>query len=134
MTVEHYAEHLYPGLLFAETQKVKLNRHSAAEVVEAMPARADGFRLFDVEIRTGTLEDGSLIEDRREVNRSAWYYPDATIAGVEEVERTHGPRSILAMNMRGNGYAHVVTTRAGSTYPLRPGDMVATMDEIRRAA
>jgi len=134
MKIEHYAEYLYPGILFGETCKVKLERRNVAEAIDALHPNADGFRLFDVEIRTGTLEDGSPVEDRREVNHSAWHYPDGKVSGIEEVERTHGSKSILALNMRGNGYEHVVTTRLGSTYPMRPGDVVATLAEIRRAA
>lgn len=132
--IEHYVEYLYPDILFGETCKVKLERGGATEAVDLMHPNSDGFRLFDVEIRTGTLEDGSPVEDRREVNHSAWYYPDGRISGLEEVELTYGRKSILACNMRGNGYHHVVTTRLGSTYPMKPGDVVATVAEMRREA
>ena len=134
MKIEHYAEYLYPGIIFGETRKVKLERRNVAEAIGELHPNADGFRLFDVEIRTGTLEDGSPVEDRREVNHSAWHYPDGKVVGIEEVERTHGSRSILASNMRGNGYDHVVMTRCGSTYPMRPGEVVATLAEMRRAS
>jgi hypothetical protein len=117
---QYYAEYMYPGLLVAETQTVPIGDPNHVDAPDA-PVSSVGYRTF---ARTIAVVDGE--ECRGEPrDHSPWTYfgKEMTLA---DVKRERPNERILISNMHGNGYARVVMTNAGATYPLRDDDRVAS--------
>lgn len=123
MVVEHWAEYWLPGSFVSETDTKKLEYRSVEEALRKMPKNAYAFNLYDIRVRTGQLEDGHDIVDRKAENRSGRYYPGGRRYNLDEAKREHGERSILVSNMECNKY-DVVKTRLGNYQPIEPGDSI----------
>jgi hypothetical protein len=127
MTVEHWVTYLFPGSFFNEEGSVKLTSRDQIEALKKMPRRAFAFSLYDVEVRTGVLEDGEKIVNRRTVNKGNKFYPDGAIYSKQDVAREFGIDSILYANMDCNDWKRLVKTRTGNFQPLEEGDEVVDL-------
>lgn len=122
MKVEHWAEYYYPGSLFDEEQTIQMSTaDDVKEALEKMPAGAHSFILFDLEIRSGKLEDGEEITNRRRANVSPRFYPDGTHYDLKRIEQEFGKDLILYGNVRQYDPPAAVKTRRGNFQPLVKG-------------
>lgn len=124
MTIEHWAEYWHPGSLFAEDSHKQLRSRSTVEALAKMPNSAFAFRLYDVRVLTGTLEDGSSTEKRTTENESKTYYPGGAVYDVEGIRSLDGDHRILISNMEGNDWPVVVKTRLGNFQPFENAEIV----------
>ena len=134
MTTEHWVEYHIPGAFFSESSRKKLTSYSVEEAMKHFPQYAFAFHLFDVETRTGTLEDGEKIEKKKEVNESGRYYPGAELYNLEQLNRLNdstktkskprGEFETLVSNMKCNEWDLIVKTRCGNWQPFDKKDRV----------
>lgn len=122
MKTEHWVEYHIPGTLFTESETHKLSSRSVSEAVKYCPEYAFGFHLFDVEIRSGVLEDGERIEKKKVVNESGRYYPQGKVYDRDDVKSMGSKYHSLLSNMESHGWSHVVRTRRGNFQPFESQD------------
>jgi hypothetical protein len=130
MKTEHWVEYLHPGSFYPEESRLRLKQYSATEALRKLPKTAFAFTLYDVEIRSGKLEDGETIEQRKKVNESGRFYPGGEIKYLEEIKSMGEGFEILASNMENNDWNSVVRTRAGNFQPFKTEDRI-TEDPAR---
>lgn len=127
MTTEHWVKFLLPGTLFPEETRVQLESRSTREAMAFADKNAYAFKLYDVEVRTGVLEDGEKIENRRMVNESGMYFIGGKLLDKEDIAKENelnNRYSILLSNMESNGYEYVVRCRTGNYQPFQEGDVL----------
>jgi hypothetical protein len=102
----------------------------AAQITERHGAKPCGFR-FETRLVAAPVDDGrgGKLEVRpRTIKTSGMYFIDGRVFTLAEIEAhpEYGPDSILAGNMRGNGWMRVVETRNGYRHMaiVRDGDRV----------
>lgn len=125
MKVEHYARYYIPSLLWAGESSRQLKERSPEEALAQMPPEAFGFRLYDVEVLVGVLENGEPVESRKVKRESEMYYPGGqkfTAAQVAKLDDSD--YDILKSNTRANKYKALVKTRMGNWQPLEEGDII----------
>lgn len=123
MVIEHWAEYLIPGSFVSESENKKLINRHVSEAVAKMPNYAFAFELYDVRVRQARLEDGEQFVHRTVENRSGRHYPGGIKYTLDDAIREHGEQSILATNMRINGFT-CVKTRSGNYQPLQETDLI----------
>lgn len=119
----------YPGSLFEERASEPVGSRDLAKLT--VPKGAYAFQFFD---RTdGVIElDGDLTPVMGKAkNHSPRYYPDGKVLTLAEVEAERGADSILAQNMRDNGWGCIIRTRRGTYQPLEEGDEVVPTTAAR---
>ena len=125
MTTKYYAEFLFPGLLFSESEHIELKSHNPNEALKKMPESAFAFELYDIETRQGILENGEHIKNDKTVNQSGRFYPGGVLLTLEEIKSMDDKNhNILISNMEGNGWNTVVKTRAGNYQPIEKHDVI----------
>jgi hypothetical protein len=118
MVQKHFVTFHSPGLLFADSSEKPISSWSVSEARAMAGEYCHGFRFT-----TRGREECEL--DSRVIKSSAMYYLGGEVLTVEQIERRHDDRDrILISNMRNNGYARVVRTKFGNTFPLEEGDVV----------
>ena len=114
-----------PGTFFAEDTTKPIDQWNPAAalamaegITERYNAKPFGFRFT-----TRTREESDL--DSRVTATSPMYYFGVKVETLAEV-MAREPESILAANMRGNGWSHIVTATGGykASQPLLDGDIV----------
>lgn len=118
------ARYTLPGSFFNEEETVELPERSVEAAVQAAPKWAFAFKLYD-----SPLCDFEFPADLFRLvpipqNESHRYYIGGTLYTVEEVEAMGDDFRILASNMRGNRWPHVIKTRAGNFQPFEEGDEI----------
>lgn len=88
-------------------------------IEERYGARPYGFQFY-------TMKRGLRDFEPKETERSPMYYVNCRVQTLEDIEAEGRPASMLAQNMRTNGWDQVVTTKEGWSWsqPLREGDIV----------
>ena len=129
---KHFVTFFSPGTFVAETTDkpvaswdVEKAKRMARGIVERHGATPYAFQF-------STRTRGHKDLDSKVSKRSGLYYLGGKIETLAEVEARE-PDSILASNMRGNGWDRVVTTTNGYrwTQPLRKGDSVVEWEATR---
>lgn len=118
MTIEHWVKYFEPGTLFREESSLKLASRSEQEAMARYPKNAYGFQFYDVEVLSGTLENGEPISKRTIVNKSPMYYPGARVLNEEDITALKGDHGILLSNMCCNGWSRVALTPMGNFQPF----------------
>jgi len=124
---QHFVTFYSPGTFIAEETTKPIDAwdttialRMAAEVTERHGAKPCAFAFT-------TRSRGDADLDSKVVARSALHYFGVNVETLADIEARSAPadRTLIA-NMRGNGYARVVTTTSGwkATMPLRDGDVV----------
>lgn len=121
MKIEHHVEILYPGSFYPEEYTYKISRRETSEVYKHAKPGMFCFSYYDVEVRSGKLEDGELITDHKIVNKSGRFYPGGTLLNLTEVKLLGPDFRILASNMECNGWKVIVKTRRGNFQPFEEG-------------
>ena len=126
---QHFVTFYSPGTFMAEESCKPVPSWDVAaavamsrEIVERYGAEPYGFRFS-----TRTRADDEL--DSKLSAESCMYFLHGKIETLAEVEARE-PDSILASNMRSNGYGRVITTTKGWrwTQPFRDGDVLLNDD------
>ena len=113
-----------PGTMVAEMTTREIANWNVAKALEMMTdieerhsARPYGFSFH-------TKKRGWRDLEPKEIKRSGMYYVNCRVQTLEDIE-ADGP-TVLAQNMRSNGWDRVVTTTQGWAWsqPLREGDTV----------
>lgn len=122
---KHFVVFYSPGAFVAETTErpikswaVETAIRMARTITERHGATPYGFVFV-------TRSRGPRDLDSKETKRSGMHYLGGKVETLAEVE-ARDRNSILASNMRSNGWDRVITTTKGWkwTQPLRPGDVV----------
>lgn len=134
MAEKHYVTFMSPGSFMAEDRQVEIGEWDtrraidmAAGVTERYGAHPYGF--YFTTTKVGEV-DGVPVESAATA-KSGMYFIGCAIETVEQVEARQDPRErILLSNMKGNGWAKVVTTTKGWkwTQPFRSGDTLLDAD------
>jgi hypothetical protein len=122
---KHFVRFYSPGTFFAETTDKEIDswdvekaKEMAKDIIERYGAKPYGFQ-FITRSRKPEELDSSVSAT------SNMYYLGGRIRTLEEVEREQ-PDSVLARNMRGNGYDRIIESSNGWkwTQPLMENDVV----------
>ena len=127
---KHFVTFYSPGTFMAETSDRLIASWDIAEAVRMSQDIKEryGATPYAFRFTTWGRKDDEL--DSREIERSPTYFLGGKIKTLEDVEATQ-PGTILARNMRTNGYARVITTTEGWrwTQPLNDRDVVLDMSQ-----
>lgn len=118
----HKARYLHPGSLFSEETTETLDSRDPEEARQKAPTSAFAFVIYDIEAPPDLGPDFTVIPKPK--NESSKYYLGGTIHTLAEVEVMGNDFRILASNMRGNCWDHVVHTCQGNWQPLEKGDVI----------
>lgn len=122
---QHYVKFYSPGTLVAEITAEPIDSWDIDKAVEMSKQIVErhGATPYAFKFTTRAREDNEL--DSKQVAESGYYFLGGQVKTLAEVEAEE-PGSILASNMRGNGWDKVVTTNNSYkwTQPLEPGDVV----------
>jgi len=136
---KHYVTFFSPGTFVAEDTTRSISKWDAREAMrmandisERHGAKPYGFR-FETrkEAQPVKDDDGEAMEVKpKTVKASGMYYIKGKVETLTEIEARDGESSILASNMRGNGWSKVVTTTNGYrwTQPFKKGDSLVDAD------
>jgi len=138
---KHYVTFFSPGTFVAEDTSRSISKWDAREAMrmandisERHGAKPYGFR-FETrkEAQPVKDDDGEAMEVKpKTVKASGMYYIKGKVETLTEIEARDGESSILASNMRGNGWSKVVTTTNGYrwrwTQPFKKGDSLVDAD------
>lgn len=116
--INHYVEFFFPGVMCSGTEVRKI-KERLPQSVKNIPQQAYSFRFFD------RIEDevaGRKLASDAE-NYSGIYFLGGEIKTVEQVLK-EDPKSVLAMNMVGNGMDKVVKTKFGQHIKFNKGDCI----------
>lgn len=123
MMERHFVTFYSPGTFVHETTTKPIDSWSPAQAHELARDVKERYnqRPFGFKFTTRAREDDEL--DSRVVNESGMYYLGGKLETIEEVTKRE-PDSILASNMKCNGWKQVLKTPGGSTQLLRGGDVI----------
>jgi hypothetical protein len=131
--IEHRCEYLCGARFFGETETRASETRGVVEALAHLPEFAWAFRFYDVRMETWKNLDG--VGETRclaavvEGSHSGWYYPDAEVFTVAQLEAMPGDFRILIANLRCNdrtGTPRAVRCRLGNYQQLGPDDVVVT--------
>lgn len=122
----HKAEYLFPGSLFSEETVRVLPERSVEAAVEAAPKGCFCFTLYDTETAPDLGPDFKVLPVRKNV--SGRYYLGGELYDVAAIESLASAEaldlSILASNMRANGWERVIRCVTGNWQPFTDGDVL----------
>ena len=122
---KHFVTFYSPGSFVAEqtTQPIDAWDNATALALASNLVERHGARPYGFRFTTRTRGDADL--DSKVAATSPMHYFNAKIETMAEVEARE-PGSILAKNMRCNGWSHIVTTLSGYRWsaPLKQDDVV----------
>lgn len=123
---KHFVTFFSPGTLFSEEETRPIDSwdvDAACKMAATVTARHDQHP-YAFQFTTRERSDSDL--DSRQTAKSGRYFFEGTIETLPEVEERIGNESILAINMRSNGWERVITCYSPSriTQPLLADDVV----------
>lgn len=121
MRFKPMAEYLLPGTFFNEEDVAELPERSVEAALAAAPRGAFAFVLYDSPIAEFEFDAGLFKVIPIAQNKSPKHYIGGTIYTLAEVDAMGPDMDILASNMRGNGWAHVIKTPFGNHQPFEMG-------------
>ncbi len=132
---KEFAEFYSPGTFLHESRFIELHEGTVEEavriskdVVERYQARPFGFdivtRIISPPVDDG--EGGEMIVNPKEVERRGRFFLGGKLIDFEDVCKSEGKESIIASNMRNNGYPICIEVINGfrSTHPFGSGDVI----------
>lgn len=131
---EHRVEYDLGGRFFIEQDSQPVESWDVGLALASLPEYAQAFRF-----KTLLLHDPITVDGREmrvspvETETSGTYFPGGEVVTLAQVEAMGDQMSILASNMRGNGWPEVVRTRIGTYFPYEPGDTILPAAEGARA-
>lgn len=118
--MKHCVEYLLPGTLFPECQTLTIKSRSVKEAVRLAPKNAYCFTIYDVEDAPDLGPDFMVTPKAK--NRTPRHYLGGKVFTLEEVKALEG--DVLARNMEGNGWPHVIQCRTGNWQPFEDDDVL----------
>jgi hypothetical protein len=118
-----YVEFLLPGSFFPETMTREVADRSDPSDI---PQNTYGYQLYS---RTEVAADGEVLHGPERDRSGTTYFGVRMTA--EDIGRLPGDHKILLSNMRINDWPEVVRTVMGNFRPLRTGDRVIAVMEVR---
>lgn len=122
--VKSMASYLLPGSFFNEDTARELPERSVEAATAAAPVGAFAFQLFDSPIVDFEFDAARFRVLPIAQNKSATHYLGGTVYSRAEIEMMGEDKRILAANMKGNGWARVIQTRAGNWQPFNDDDVL----------
>lgn len=115
-----------PGTFVAEQTTKCVANWDIEKAVEMMAGIEERYHAKPYGFQFYTMKRGWGDFEPKEIDRSPFYYVNCKVQSLEDIEAEGGPASILAQNMRTNGWDRVVTTMEGWSWsqPLNKGDIV----------
>lgn len=118
MVKKYYVEFIYPGFFLAETSKEKITKTKFDNPLKIkLPESSYGYRVMS---REETKINGEELKGEFK-NCSGWYLAGEKLS-LADIEKSHGKKSILYMNMKGS-YDYVVKTKFGNYAEFEKGDV-----------
>ena len=124
---QHFVTFYSPGTFLAETTERPIDSWDVKAAVRMAKTVKERYGATPYGFKFSTRGRGPKDLDSRVIKTSGMYYLHGKVETVEEIEARNDPSErILVQNMRGNGWARVVTNTKGYrwTQPLEENDVV----------
>ena len=123
---KRFVTYYSPGTFVAEQTTKCVANWDIEKAVEMMAGIEERYHAKPYGFQFYTMKRGLRDFEPKEIERSPFYYVNCKVQTLEDIEAEGGPASILAGNMRTNGWDRVVTTMEGWSWsqPLKKGDIV----------
>lgn len=120
MVTKTFVEFYFPGPICSETSHREVSSRDPIQV--EVPKGCFAFQFYDQDTEEVEVfgKKRTLFDDRKNV--SPMYYLGGEIVDQREAERRG--KTILADNMRCNGYKHCILTPQGQAFPVEDRDVV----------
>lgn len=124
---KHFVTFYSPGTFCAEESTLPIEAWDTAVALRMASSVTERYNAKPYAFAFTTRSRGDSDLDSKVASRSPLYYFGVKVETLTEIEARGEPNDrILIANMRGNGWASVVTTTSGwkASMPLREGDVV----------